>query len=390
VQVKGQQVEGKEFARKSKISKSKDGDKYSPLAILDTFGSDPVRYWTSSGTLGTDIAFDEAEIKNVNKLLTKLWNSSRFCATFLVGFDTAGAAPELQPVDRWALERFNRVIETYHKAFDRYEFYPARVELERFFWGTFCDNYLELVKYRLWDAEGGDGASARAAQWTLYHLLLGQLKLFAPYICHITEEIYQALFRETEAEPSIHIAAFPAVDAAFDDADGKVAGDRLVDLITLIRTYKSKHAYSMKLPVETLTISCDAESQAALERVVSDLCAVAHIASVEFSDTLEDPFEDRTDALQIQVVMDADAVRRTEILATIKPVINALKKELGLKAKEPIAKVYVQAEGELLALLEKEPGQIAAGGRAEAAVFNADGIEYSDTPEDGVRVAVEQ
>ena len=77
VQVEAQKVEGKAFARKSKISKSKDGDRFSPLAMIATHGADQIRYWASSGTLGTDIAFDEDEIEGSSKLLTKLWNSTR-------------------------------------------------------------------------------------------------------------------------------------------------------------------------------------------------------------------------------------------------------------------------------------------------------------------------
>ncbi|MCM8525457.1 MAG: valine--tRNA ligase, partial [Lentisphaeraceae bacterium] len=184
------QVEKDSSGRKSKISKSKDGDKFSPIKIIENFGADPIRYWACSGTLGTDIAFDEEEISSVSKLLTKLWNSTRFADSFLEGF-TPDKAPKLEAIDKWALGRFNKVIDAYHKGFGKYEFFSARNELEKFFWATFCDNYLELIKERLWKPELAGEESNYAAKWTLYHLLLGQLKFFAPYVPHITEEIYQ-------------------------------------------------------------------------------------------------------------------------------------------------------------------------------------------------------
>ena len=388
VKVETQKVEGKQFARKSKISKSKDGDNFSPLAILDRFSSDPVRYWASSGTLGTDIAFDEEEIDTVRKLITKLWNSSKFTAMFLEGFDPNAAAPKLEPIDKWALTRFNKTIETYHKSFEKYEFFPARNELEKFFWTTFCDNYLEYIKDRVYNPDVRGEDSKYAAQWTLSHLLLGQLKMFAPYIPHITEEVYQELFSETDGAKSIHISAFPA-QVEFEGADDATkAGEILIELVTLVRTYKSKHSYSMKLPIATLTIDCSKDMQTSLESVVADIKAITQSKNIAFSNELSSPAEDKTNEITIQVEMDQNALLRTEILTEIKPTINILKKELGFKAKTPIAQLFVQVSAELLPIFEEEPGQIAAGARAKEALFNQEGIEYMATAREGISVAI--
>ena len=389
VKVEAQQVEGKQFARKSKISKSKDGDNFSPLAILDRFSSDPVRYWASSGTLGTDIAFDEEEIDTVRKLITKLWNSSKFTAMFLEGFDPNEQTPKLEPIDKWALTRFNKAIETYHKSFEKYEFFPARNELEKFFWTTFCDNYLEYIKDRVYNPDVRGEDSKYAAQWTLSHLLLGQLKMFAPYIPHITEEVYQELFRSTDGAKSIHISGFPT-PVEFDGAEEATqAGESLIELVTLVRTYKSKHNYSMKLPISTLTIACSTELQTALESVISDIKAITQSSNVVFSDLLTEPAEDKTNDITIQVEMDKVALYRTELIAEIKPTINALKKPHGLKAKSPIAKLYVKASGEELAALESEPAQLAASARASVCEINVEGVEYTESAHEGIFLAIE-
>ena len=387
-QVEAQKVEGKNFARKSKISKSKDGDRFSPVKIIESFGADPVRYWACSGTLGTDIAFDETEIESVSKLLTKLWNSTNFANGFLEGFNPNEKAPKLEAIDKWALSRFNKVIENYHRSFEKYEFFPARNELEKFFWGTFCDNYLEFVKDRLYKAELRGEESAYAARWTLYQLLLGQLKLFAPYIPHITEEIYQGIFKETEGDVSIHVASFPEVNTDFDDEAASKAGNLLIDLVTLIRTYKSKNNYSMKLPVDTLSVKSSDEVAEALKLVEADVKAISKTTTVEYVTDLAEAFEDKTEDIQIQVKMDEEAVFRTELVAELKPVITSLKQAEGLKGKSPIAKVIVQATAELQAILEKEPAQITASARATDYEFNAEGIEYTATSREGLAVAI--
>ena len=383
------QVEKDSSGRKSKISKSKDGDKFSPIKIIENFGADPIRYWACSGTLGTDIAFDEEEISSVSKLLTKLWNSTRFADSFLEGF-TPDKAPKLEAIDKWALGRFNKVIDAYHKGFGKYEFFSARNELEKFFWATFCDNYLELIKERLWKPELAGEESNYAAKWTLYHLLLGQLKFFAPYVPHITEEIYQAMYKGIEGDESIHVASFPEKIVEADCADSDKAGNILIDLVTLMRTYKSKNNYSVKLAVDTLTIKCSDDVQKAVKLVEADLKAITKTANIAFADTLENPFEDKTDALEIDVKMDEAAVFRTELVNDIKPVITQLKNDQGLKSKTPIAKVIIQATDELVNLLSEEPAQLTAAGRAESVEFNTDGVEYTATSRDGLAVAIVQ
>ena len=380
-EVEAKKVEGKQFARKSKISKSKDGDRFSPIKIIENFGADPVRYWACSGTLGTDIAFDETEIEGVSKLITKLWNSTRFAEMFLEGFDPNAQAPKLEAIDKWALSRFNKVIENFHRSFEKYEFFPARNELEKFFWGTFCDNYLEFVKDRLYKPEQRGEESAYAARWTLYQLLLGQLKLFSPYIPHITEEIYQEIFKKAEGAVSIHVSGFPAVEGSFDDENTSKAGNLLIDLVTQIRTYKSQHNFSMKLPIDTLTISCNAATQAALELVCEDVKSISKTTTIVFAST-------DSEELTIDVKMDEEALFRTELVAELKPVITKLKQAVGLKGKSPIAKVIVQATAEFQAVLEKEPAQITASARAAEHAFNVEGIEYTATTREGLSVAI--
>jgi valyl-tRNA synthetase len=381
VKVEAAKIEGKAFARKSKISKSKDGDKFSPLAILDRFTSDPVRYWASSGTLGTDIAFDEGEIETVNKLINKIWNSSKFASMFLEGFDAEQGAPELEVVDKWAIAKFNRVIESYHKSFDKYEFFPARNELEKFFWATFCDNYLEFIKDRVYNPETRGEKSKFAAQWTLQYLLLGQLKLFAPYIPHITEDIYQKLFRDSKGDISIHTSGFPTNLELNDEALCISAGEKLIELVTMVRGYKSKHNFSMKLPISTLTIATSIENIELLKSVEADIKAITQSKELVFNST-------DSDEIVLDIEMDKNALKRSEIVSVIKPTVNGLKKEQGLKAKSPVVNFYVKCSDDLLEIMQEEPSQIAAAARATNVEFNKEGLEYTATEYPNVEVAI--
>src|SRR5207248_8037881 len=113
---------------------------------------------------------------------------------------------ELLLTDRWLLSRLARAIATATAELDKYEYADARTEVERFFWSDLCDNYLELAKFRLY---GELGPERRAAQWTLYQALLSTLKLLAPYLPYVTEEIYQGLFRQRDGAASIHLSAWP-------------------------------------------------------------------------------------------------------------------------------------------------------------------------------------
>ena len=133
---------------------------------------------------------------NGRRLITKLWSASRFAEQRLKGYKQQFFADEapagLLSTDRWLLSRLAHTVTYATGELERGEYATARNEIERFFWSDLCDNYLELAKARLYQEEG---IERTAAAWTLYQALLTVLKLLAPYLPYITEEIYQGLFR---------------------------------------------------------------------------------------------------------------------------------------------------------------------------------------------------
>ncbi len=229
-----------------KMSKSK-GNIIEPVEIMNTFGADALRYWTASTKLGEDVRYQEKDLKNGQKLMTKLWNAAKF--TFEMVKDYDGKKPKkLEQIDVWMLSKLQRVIRECTEQFEQYEFSKVRVALEVFFWHTFCDNYLEIVKHRFY--QEGASEAKKSAQYALSTVLLDVLKMFAPLLPYITEELYQIGFAKQEKQKSIHITMWPSVDEKLVDEKIEKKGDVFVELLSKIRKFKSDHGKSLKIEVD--------------------------------------------------------------------------------------------------------------------------------------------
>ncbi|MBD3261532.1 MAG: valine--tRNA ligase, partial [Candidatus Altiarchaeales archaeon] len=186
-----------------KMSKSK-GNVVEPQEMIEKYCADALRFWAAGCKLGDDLPFSEKDLVTADKFITKLWNASRF--SFIHLKDYKPGEQELELVDRWLLTKLSRIIESSTRSFEQYEYYRTKADVEKFFWQIFCDYYLELVKARLYRPDDRGFDSKSSAQHTLYQSLLTILKLLAPIMPHITEEIYQGGFREKEGTKSIHVS----------------------------------------------------------------------------------------------------------------------------------------------------------------------------------------
>jgi valyl-tRNA synthetase len=270
-------------ADRRKISKSKDHAEIGPLEVIEQESADALRYWATSSRPGTDSPFSPETIAIGRKLVTKLWNASRFAESRLQQFDL-GAAPaseQLLPTDRWLLSRLERTIAAATEELDRYEYATARAEVESFFWSDFCDNYLELVKARLY---GPETPEKSAAQWTLFTTLLSVMKLFAPYLPYITESIYQGMFRQWIGAASIHCSAWPQAHPDWIDAEAEEIGKTVLDLLHQVRRYKAEQGLSVGAELEALHISLPQEQRAALEEMIVDLKSATRAKQIVFDD----------------------------------------------------------------------------------------------------------
>ncbi|GII10737.1 valine--tRNA ligase [Planomonospora parontospora subsp. parontospora] len=253
---------------RKKMSKSK-GNVVTPMGMLEEYGSDAVRYWAASGRLGTDTAFDTGQIKVGRRLAIKILNASRF----VLGFgDPDGPetrhAEVTEPLDLSMLARLDEVVREATEAFEAYDYTRALERTERFFW-EFCDDYLELVKARAYGGESGEsgGAAARSAHAALREALDVVLRLFAPFLPFVTEEVW-SWWREG----SVHRAAWPVPAARDGDPEllPVVAG-----VLGRIRRAKSDAKLSMRAEVSRLTAR--GARADLLRRAQDDLCGAGAV-----------------------------------------------------------------------------------------------------------------
>jgi valyl-tRNA synthetase len=302
-----------------KLSKSAGNAKTGPEALIARYGADAVRYWACGGALGADQPVNEEEMRQGGRLVTKLWNASRFIAGHLQASEmsdwrsAAGHAnPQslnLLPADRALLSWLQRLLARAADSFRAYDYASAREAAERFFWGTLCDNYLEWVKGRLYD---GMPEQRRAAQYALHQALLAILKLFAPILPHITEEIYQQLFAggEHDAIASIHTSAWPSPDAALLDPRAERAGDALLAIGGAARRFKSTHKLGLGAELARITIALGEHGTAAgaaaelredLEHSQIDIRSVTRAREVAFDANAGEGFEEAAPGLWMRV-----------------------------------------------------------------------------------------
>ncbi|HWS37968.1 MAG TPA: valine--tRNA ligase [Actinoplanes sp.] len=248
-----------------KISKSLGNEVETPIDLLDRFGSDAVRYWAAGGRPGADLAFEPAQLKVGRRLAMKLLNASKFA----LGLGTISDAPVTEPLDLAMLSRLGEVVSTATAAFEDYQHTDALQATETFFW-TFCDDYIELVKDRAY-GEGSGADSARAALATGLSVLL---RLFAPFLPFVTEEVW-SWWREG----SVHTAAWPVRDGlpSADPALLDLAGEALRQ----VRRAKSDRKVSMRIEVPVAAVSGPAELLERLALIDADFRAAARIGKLE-------------------------------------------------------------------------------------------------------------
>jgi valyl-tRNA synthetase len=219
--------------------------------LLEQYGADPVRYWATGATLGQNLRFNIQEIEKGRKTTVKLWNAARFLTMYIDDFTVENKDFQYEPSDLWILAELNNVIISVAEAFEEYAYARGRDIIDSFFWSRFADYYLEFVKYRL---NGEDKESKAAAQQTLKIAFLAILKIYAPILPFITEEIYQQLYLSAASGESIHLTAWPEqtkIDTGVDISDFSQA----IAAIDEIRKYKSEQNISMGAELDDYTLT---------------------------------------------------------------------------------------------------------------------------------------
>ena len=237
-----------------KLSKSKDNARLTPKNLLKSYSADAIRYWTASGALGKDISFSETQIKIGQKLVTKLWNAFRFISMHLEEFKDVTQPEKLGAVNNWILHLTSDCFTNYKKYLDQNQFNLALQQVETFFWSQFCDNYLELIKDMLFNPDKYDKELVDATRWTLHNVGLRILQLYAPYQPHVTESIYQALYKKNGGIKSLHQTNFADIQTPYAHEESLNIMTIILSLVSLVRKLKSEHALSLGTELQNLEL----------------------------------------------------------------------------------------------------------------------------------------
>jgi valyl-tRNA synthetase len=277
-------------ADRQKMSKTK-GNVIDPLDIIQRFGTDATRFTLAAmAAPGTDIAFSESRTEGYRNFANKIWNAARF---MFMNVDRISGETGVWPVestsrpgvagfkaasleDRWILSRFNRVTKEVNEALKTYRFHEAANQIYDFFWGEFCDWYLELIKPRL--AEGADQETARVACSNLVSLFDSALRLLHPVMPFITEEIWHAIYQGHPPLKSIALAPYPQADDKFIDLAAETEMAILQDLIVSVRNTRAELKVEQKLRVPIQVFADDSAIRSLIEQ---NLSAVERLAGVE-------------------------------------------------------------------------------------------------------------
>ncbi|MFZ0799033.1 MAG: valine--tRNA ligase [Terriglobales bacterium] len=270
-------------AERQKMSKTK-GNVLDPLEVIGQYGTDATRFTLASmAAPGTDIAFSESRTAGYRNFANKIWNAARFMFMNVERID-AGLRPgdgrdarlstssgvagfETRTLeDRWILSRFNRAARDVNESLQTYRFDEAANRIYDFFWGEFCDWYIELIKPRLNFEEGADREPARAACKNLVYLFEASLRLLHPVMPFITEEIWHAIYDGKPPLKSIALAAYPAADEKQIDLGAETEMAILQDLIVSVRNLRAELRVEPKVKVPIEVFAHEPEIRAMLQK----------------------------------------------------------------------------------------------------------------------------
>ena len=351
-------------AERQKMSKTK-GNVIDPLDIIQRFGTDATRFTLAAmAAPGTDIAFSESRTDGYRAFANKVWNAARFMFINVDRVEPSlrpGAESESAPSDLlediWIRSRFNRATKDVNEALRTYRFHEAANRIYDFFWGDFCDWYIELIKWRLEDVGPTGKESARLTCRNLMNIFEASLRLLHPVMPFITEEIWQAIYDGTPPLKSIALASFPQADEALIDSRVETKMNVLQDFIVSIRSLRAELKVEPKTKVPIEVFAHDPETRILLEQ---NLDVIQRLANVESSAAVEE--------LRARQAPSRSTVRFDVRMIYAKKIDVMAERERLKKELDQIEKEMANAQGQLNneQFLAKAPTQVVDGIRKRA------------------------
>jgi valyl-tRNA synthetase len=339
-------------ADRQKMSKTK-GNVVDPIDMIERFGTDAVRFTLASqASPGTDIAFSEARTEGNRAFANKIWNAARFLFMQVERAKEAGykvslgehaqqkELPAATPLEtRWIFARLRAVCTEVESALGQYRFDEAAQAVYQFFWGEFCDWYLELVKLRLEFGDAHPDAATRERTAISLAALTGvfeaALRLLSPFMPFLTEEIWHALYEGKPPAKSIAMMPYPqAADFAADEAS-VAAMETLQQMIVTIRGLRKEMGMPEKEPA-AIRVHASNRVAALADAHADMLSRLARVSSVELvSEMLTGENARSTAEFDVAVVYErkidvaAERERLTKDLAKYEKGLTAAEKQLG-------------------------------------------------------------
>ncbi len=231
-----------------KMSKSL-GNAIAPEEVIEQYGADSLRLWSANSIPGADVPFAWKDIKHAYKFLRKFWNAFRFINMNLDD-DVADELSGSNIIDNWILSKLNRLNKNVTKEYEEYKFARAEQAIYDFVWHDFCDEYIEAVKYRLYD----ELDTTSDAKYTLKTTIETVLALMAPITPFFSDMVNQYLGNESK---ELHQGGWPEINSELISDEAELTGSYAIDVIDELRRYKSSHGIPLNQPINTVNIYTD-------------------------------------------------------------------------------------------------------------------------------------
>jgi valyl-tRNA synthetase len=370
-------------ANREKMSKTK-GNVIDPIGIVQKYGTDAVRFTLASmASPGTDIAFNEARTEGYRAFANKIWNAARFlfmnvdrAAEIGIAVDpnALGGMPSVAddaPLEaRWIVAEFNKAAADVNASLANYRYDDAANTIYQFFWGSFCDWYLEIVKLRLDFSETADKAATKAALTTLLSVFEASLRLLSPFMPFLTEEIWQAVYDEHPPVKSIALTSYPTATGEIDGAaiSGMAAMQALIVEVRALR----KEVGVEEKAVTPIELRISSDLQLAVTRDQAIIEKLAKVSEIRFvADTTAGLSKRSTPDFDVAVIYErtidvpAERERLTKDIAKLEKGLAAAERQLGnesflAKAPANIVEGLKKQESENRLLLDKARAALAA------------------------------
>ena len=257
-----------------KMSKSR-GNVIGPEDVMAEYGADALRTWAANSVPGSDVPFSWKDVKYGYKFLRKFWNAFRFISMHILEDEIAITNTEeerikqkLMPLDKWILSKLNSINQEVTNAYESYNFATAINSIQKFVWHDFCDEYIEAVKFRLYN-DDIDENSRIAAKYTLKTVVETSIKLLAPITPHFADEVYEYL--KKDGEISVNISNWPELKPNLIDMKSEENGQLAVDVIGELRRFKSSSKIPLNVPLTEVNIYTDDDLKTILGEYVEDI-----------------------------------------------------------------------------------------------------------------------